>query len=159
MIMKTAIFDKTISLEYPDDFNEMSEEEIRKFFGGDLLRFGVRNVEKHVILSAAKTNKSFLNVFASPKSVLAGAENNLRNNLKNYNRLESFETELLSKKGNAIRFSYSAIDQDVKQFCEMAVVKYKKEFYVTYCLSRLEDKEENEEVFKAFRNSLKAMAK
>ena len=99
--MKTAIFDKTISLEYPDDFFEMSEEEIKKIFGGDLLRFGARNVEKHVILSAAKTNKSFLNIFASPKSVLAGAENNLRNILKDYNRLESFETELLSKKETA----------------------------------------------------------
>lgn len=153
--MKTAIFDQTISLDYPDDFYEMSEEEIRKFFGVDLLRFGVRNLEKHVILSFAKTNKSFLNILASPKSVLAGAENNLRNNLKDYQQLESFETELLSKKGNGVRFSYSAIDQDVKQYCEMVVVKYRNNFYVTYCLSRFEDRKENEEVFKIFRNSIK----
>ena len=157
--MKTAIFNKTISLDYPDDFYEMSEKEIKKFFGGDMLRFGVRNIEKHVILSLGKTNKSFLNFFASPKSVLAGAESTLSSNLKNYQCLDSFEVEMLSKKGNGIRFSYSAIDQDVKQFCEMVVVKYKNDFYVTYCLSRLENKEENEETFKAFRSSLKVIEK
>ena len=157
--MKNVIFDKKISLEYPDDFYEMNEEEIRKFFGGDMLRFGVRNIEKHVILSIGKTNKSFLNNFASSKSVLAGAENTLSSNLKNYQCLDRFEVEMLSQKGSGIRFSYSAIDQDVKQFCEMAVIKYKNGFYVTYCLSRAEDKEENEKIFKAFRNSLKLMAK
>lgn len=57
--MKTVLFDKTITIEYPDDFYEMNEEEIKKFFGGDLLRFGARNAEKHVILFLAKTKKSF----------------------------------------------------------------------------------------------------
>lgn len=92
---------------------------------------------------------------ASPKSVLAGAENTFNSNLKDYNRLEEFEVQMLSKKGCGIRFSYSAIDKDVKQFCEMVVIKNKNDFYISYCLSRLEDKLKNEKVFEAFRNSLK----
>ena len=45
--MKNAIFNENVHIEYPEDFYEMSGEEIRKFFAGNLLRFGVRNVEKH----------------------------------------------------------------------------------------------------------------
>ena len=157
--MKTAIFDKTISLEYPDDFYEMNEEEIKRFFGGDTLRFGVRNADKHVILSVSKTKKSFLNIFLTPKNILTGAESALRQNLKDYNCLEAFETKMLSKKGIGIHFTYSAIDKNVKQFCEMVVVKYKSCFYITYCLARFEDKLENEKVFESFIDSLSAIAK
>ena len=157
--MKNALFNNIISLEYPEDFYEMKEDEIKQFFGGDLLRFGARNVEKHVILSIAKTKSSFLSFLASPKSVLSGAENNLRSNLKGYKLLEEFEVEMLSKQGVGMRFEYSAIDKDIKQFAEMAVVKFKNDFYVTYCLSRLEDKLENEELFERFRNSLKTLTK
>ena len=152
--MKNAIFDGMIYLEYPEDFYEMKEDEIKKFFGGDMLRFGARNTEKHVILSLAKSKKSFLNLFASAKSVLSSAESSL-SDLKDYNRLGQFEIEMLGQKGSGICFEYSASDKDVKQFCEMTVIKYKNNFYVTYCLSRLENRKENEEVFKAFRDSLK----
>lgn len=153
--MKTAIFNKIISIEYPDDFYEMDKEEISKYFGGDMLRFAIRNVEKHVIMSIGKTNKSILNIFATPKSVLSNAENTLKVNLNNYTRLDSFEVEMLSKKGNGMSFKYKANDQNIEQFCEMAIIKYKSEFYITYCLSRFDDVKENEELFRAFRGSLK----
>ena len=153
--MKNAIFDKNISLEFPEDFYEMNEQEIQKFFGAGLLRFGARNEEKHVILSLGKTNKSFLNLLASPKNVLTGAESNMSKNLKDYKRLEEFDVEMLSKSGSGICFEYSAKDTGVKQFCEMAVIKIKSVLYITYCLSRLEDKDKYQEVFEAFRQSLK----
>ena len=156
--MKNAIFDRNISLEYPDDFYEMSLEEIKKFFGGDILRIGFRNADKHVILSLGKTNNSFLNLLASPKSVLIGAENSLRS-LKDYKLLEEFDTEMLSKRGCGISFEYSATDKDVKQYCEMTIVKYKNNFYISYCLSRFDDRKENESLFKSFRNSLKSAQK
>ena len=79
----------------------------------------------------------------------------MRNNLKDYKLLKEFEIEMLTKLGRGIRFEYSAIDSDTKQFCEMTVVKYKNDFYVTYCLSRIDERKENEELFKTFRDSLK----
>ena len=153
--MKTVIFNKIISIEYPDDFYEMDKEEISKYFGGDMLRFAIRNVEKHVIMSIGKTNKSILNLFATPKNVLSNAENTLKVNLNNYTRLDSFEVEMLSKRGNGMSFKYKANDQNIEQFCEMAIIKYKSEFYITYCLSRFDNVKENEELFRAFRRSLK----
>ena len=55
-VIKTAIFNNIISIEYPDDFYEMNNEEIRKYFGGGMMRFAIRNVEKHVVMSIGKTN-------------------------------------------------------------------------------------------------------
>ena len=152
--MKAEIFNQTISLEYPDDFSIMSEAEIKKFFGGDMIRFGVRNTEKHVILSLGKTEKSLMTLFASPKGVLSGAKNAFKNNLNDYQSLEEFDTLMLGKPAKGIRFSYSAIDANVKQFCEMIVTKYKWNIYVSYCLARLDDKKEHEELFKKFKDSL-----
>ena len=68
----------------------MDKNEIRKYFNDGMLRFAVRNTEKHIILSIAKT----------------------------------------------IAFEYKAIDKDVKQYCEMSVVKFKNSFYVIYSMSR-----------------------
>ena len=51
-------------------------------------------------------------------------------------------------------FKYKANNQNIDQFCEMAIIKYKNEFYVTYCLSRFDNAKENEELFRAFRESL-----
>ena len=155
--MKNTIFDKTISVIYPDDFSEMSEEEIKKYFGGDMIRFGVRNTEKHVILSLGKSKKSIMSLFASPKSVLDSANNSLKNNLKDYECLGEFDAEMLEKPAKGIRFSYSANDVDVKQFCEMVVTKHKGSIYVLYCLARLEDRKENEELFKRFKDLLESV--
>ena len=152
--MKNTIFNKRIYIEYPENFYEMSGEEIKKFFGSGIDRIGFKNVEKHVILSLGKTNESFLNLFATPRSVLAGAENSLKS-LPNYKRIEELDVEMLSKKGCGISFEYSATDKDVKQYCEIAIVKHKNNFYISYCLSRLADKKDNAPLFKTFRDSMK----
>lgn len=40
--MTNSIFNQNIYLEYPNGFTEMNEAEIKKYFAGDLLRFGVK---------------------------------------------------------------------------------------------------------------------
>ena len=154
--MKSTIFNGNVYMEYPDDFYEMSTDEIRKYFGGDMLRMGVRNVEKHVILSVGKTKDSFLTLLTDSKSILSGAENAFTKCLKGYEKIEEFEADILGKAGKGIRFAYTAKDKDkdVRQFGEMAVVKSKRCFYVVYCLARFSDVEENKERFAAFRESL-----
>ena len=148
------MFQGNVSVEYPDDYYEMDAQEVRKFFAGDLARMGVRNVEKHTLLSVGKTKDTFLNWITDAKSVLAGAENSLKR-LTEYRLIEEFDAQIMGKTAKGIRFSYKAKDQDVYQFCEMAVVKMKGGFYVVYCASRLSDREENAATFAAFRASLK----
>ena len=153
--MQNTIFNKNVYIEYPDDFYEMSGEEIKKYFAGDMLRFGARNAEKHVILSVAKTKESFLNLITDAKSVLNGAESSLKKGLKDYAVTERFDAGIFGKTAKGIRFDYSASDNGVKQFCEMTVVKGKRCFYIVYCVCRLADADENDNVFTAFKKSLK----
>ena len=154
--MKNDIFDQNIRLEYPDDYCVMSREEIKKYFASDLPRFGVRNAEKHTILSVSKTKDSLLSLITDAKSVLAGAERSFKR-LNGYTRLEEFDTEIFDKPAKGIRFAYTAIagDKNVRQVCEMTVVKTKRCFCVVYCLARLDDERESKETFQAFRRSLR----
>lgn len=155
--MKNSIFNQNIYLEYPDGFTEMNEAEIKKYFAGDLLRFGVKNAEKHVILSVAKTKNSFFSLITDAKSVLNGAESSLKKGLKDYAVTERFDAKMLGKPAKGICFEYSANDSGVKQFCEMTVVKGKRCFYIVYCVCRLNDVSENKAVFTAFRSSMKIL--
>ena len=155
--MKNTTFNQNIYLEYPDDFNEMSEEELNKYFASEMLRFGVRNSEKHVALSVAKTKDSFLNLITDAQSVLCGAENSLKKNLKDFAVTETFDAEMLGKVARGMGFEYSANDTGVKQFCEMTVVKGKRCFYVVYCACKLDDAQDNKVIFQAFRSSMKTL--
>ena len=153
--MKNEIFDQNIRIEYPDDYSLMSDAEIKKFFASDLPRMGVRNVEKHTILSVSKTKNSLLSLITDEKSVLAGAERSFKR-LNGYTPMEEFDEEIFGKPAKGVRFAYSAIagDKNVRQFCEMTVVKMKRCFCVVYCLARLDDEQESKETFAAFRRSL-----
>ena len=152
--MKNTVFDGNVSVEFPDDFREMSEEEVGKYFGGGLPRLGVINPDKHVIMSISRTNDSFLGLIASSSSVLSGAERSL-SRLKDYRCLERLDSTLLGKPAKAIRFRYAASDKGTQQYGEMRVVKHKRRFYISYCLSRLEGKDENEQTFIQFNESIR----
>lgn len=66
--MKSTLFNGNVQVEFPDDFSIMSGEEINKYFGGGMLRCGVRNAEKHVILSVGKTNDSLLSMLTDAEA-------------------------------------------------------------------------------------------
>ena len=149
-----AVFDKNIGIAYPDDFCVMDSNELKKYFASEMLRFGARSEEKHIILSVGKMKFSFLNLLTDAKSVLNGAEHKLKA-LNGYLRRSEFDETVLGKKAKGIRFEYE-VEGGIKQLCEMAVVKLKNRFYVIYCLARL-DKEEATQIFKTFRNSLKVL--
>ena len=154
--MKNAVFDKNVYIEYPDDFYEMNSIEISGYFAGDMRRCAFRNDEKHVILSLGKTDASFLNMITDAKSVLNGAENSLKKNLKDYVCKERFDAEVFGKKAKGIRFEYKA-NTGEKQFCEMTVVKFKCSFYTVYCLSRSKGKDEFKPLFASFVSALKIL--
>ena len=153
-IMNT-VFDKNIGIEYPDDFYVMDSNELKKYFASEILRFGARSEEKHIILSVGKMKFSILNLLTDAKSVLCGAEHRLKT-LNAYLRRSELNETILGKKAKGIQFEYE-VEGGIKQLCEMAVVKVKGNFYVVYCMARLDDIEEATQIFKTFRNSLKAM--
>ena len=40
--MRSSVFDKNIHIECPEDFYEMDNNELKKYFASDMLRFGAR---------------------------------------------------------------------------------------------------------------------
>ena len=151
--MKKAIFNNLINLEYPEDFEELSEIENQKYFMGNLLRLSFINKERHILLSLSKSKDSFMNRFIGIAAVISSSLSNMENNLKDYQHLEEYESSIFEEPSITECFSYTANDEDVKQYGELSVFKFKKAFYVVYCISRLEDKEETKELFKRFKDS------
>ena len=98
-----------------------------------------------------------MNRFVSVAAVISGSLSNMENNLKDYQHLEEYESTIFGESSITESFSYTANDQDVKQYGELSVFKYKKAFYVVYCISRLDDQEDAKKLFKEFKDSFVAM--
>ena len=153
--MKQAIFNNLINLSYPDDFIELDEAGNKKYFAGDLQRLSFHNKEKHIILSLSKTKDSFMNHLLNITGMLVGATRNLENNLKEYKRVEEYESVIFDCDAITECFEYLASDDGSKQYGELSVFKVRKAFYIIYCLSRYDNKEEAKKIFKDFRESFK----
>lgn len=151
--MKQATFNDFINLEYPDDFQLLSEEENKKYFVGNQLRLSFLYKEKHILISLSKGKDSFMNGLFSVSSIAKSSLSNLSRNLKDYQFIEESSSSTLDQPSITECFSYMAIDQNVKQYGELTVFKVKKAFYAVMCLSRFESKEESKKVFKQFVDS------
>ncbi len=151
--MKKATFNNLINLEYPDDFNQLSDQENEQYFTGDLVRLSFHSKEKHILLSLSKSKNSFMHLFISPATAVNGALSNLENTLKEFQYIEEFETTIFGRPAMTACFSYMANDQDIKQYGELSAFKVKRTFYVIYSVCRFENKEENKKIFKQFKDS------
>ena len=151
--MNKVTFNNLISLECPEGFNQLTDAENQRYFSCDLLRLSFQNKDKHILLSLSKTKNSLIGWLTSASSVAHGSLANMSNNLKDYQFIEEYESTVFAKQAVTECFSYSANDQDVKQYGELTVFKVKNAFYVIYCLCRLEDKEEHRLLFKQFKDS------
>lgn len=143
-----------ITVEYPADYYVMSEEELNVFFAGNLARWGARNKEKHIVLAVGKTKDSILNVVVSAKGALDGAESKLRNGLRGYERTAAYDAQLLGADAKAIRFEYSAGEENVRQYCELTLVKKGRCFYASYAMCRRDDADRFADTFDRFRRAL-----
>ncbi len=153
--MNKAVFNELITLEYPDDFNQLSDIENEKYFSGNLLRLSFQNREKHILLSLSKSKDSFLNRLVSVASVLNGSLGNLAKNLKEYQYIEEFDETIFDSDSHTACFSYLTNDEKDRQYGELSIFKVKKSFYIVYCICRLEDKDKYKTLFKEFRKSFK----
>lgn len=155
--MKAATFQNLIHLEVPEDFAELSEEESKKFFTGNLSRISFRNKEKHILLSLSQSKASFLYRLCGVKTALNGALNSMAKSLKDYEALGEQESVIFDQKALTAAFCFTAKDADVKQYGELSVFKIKNVFYAIYCVSVFEGREEAKEIFAGFRCSLTPM--
>ena len=151
--MNKETFNDLISFEYPDGFNKLSNEENEKFFTGDLMRLSFHNPEKHIIFSLSKSKDSFIYWLCSVATVVSNSLSNLESTLKDFEVIEEYKSTIFNQSSITECFSYTASDDGSKQYGELSVFKIKKAFYVVYCLSRFEDKENSKRIFKQLKES------
>lgn len=155
-MMNTTVY-YNISVAYPDDFHVMDREEMKKYFTGDIERFGVRNDDKRVTLSIAKsTAHPIVTMLTDSRAVARGAEKTLRKNLKDFKRGEDIKIELLGKKAYGFNFEYRTKLTDDLQYVDMVVVKYQHAFYVVFRMSPAENYYQNRPILDAFLRSIQA---
>ncbi len=155
--MKKATFNDLIEFEYPEDFLELTKEENEKYFSGDLSRVSFQNRDKHILLSLSKSKDSFMNYIIGVASVVSGSLSAMERNLKDFAIIEECESTIFEKQAITECFLYTASNENVKQYGELSVFKAGKAFYVVYCISRFDDREENKQLFKQFRDSFVPM--
>ena len=151
--MKNATFNNLISLQYPDDFVELSDSENEKYFTGNLLRKSFQNKEKHILLSLSKSKSFFLNRFVKIETVVGNSLSSLESSLKEFQYIEEIKSNVFNCTSISECFAYTASDQGVRQYGELTIFKVKSAFYIIYCICRFDDKDEHKETFEQFKKS------
>ena len=131
--MSNVKINNAINLTYPDNFKEMSDEELTRYFSSPKNRWGVYNADEHIILSISWTKAGFL---TDAEMMLMDIEARLSRRLLNYQKISSFKTKVASKKAHGIRFEYRVNDARIVQVSDMIVFKVKNRFYAIHYITR-----------------------
>lgn len=132
--MNTVKINNELNLTYPDNFNEMGEEELTKYFSSPNNRWGAFNSDDHIILSVGWKKAGFLS--SDAESALYDIESHIRRGLLNYQQISSFKTKVASKKACGVRFEYRVNDSCRVHVGDIIVFKNKKYFYAVYYITR-----------------------
>ncbi len=152
--MENAKINNELTLQYPDGFHEMTEEDLKKYFVTDGNRWGIHDPERHVVISVAWTRSTFLSYLTDAKSVVGGSERCMKSNLKSYQRIGKLSTEIASKKASGIAFQYHPTDANIIQYSEMLAFRQKNMFYVIVYLTH---KDKNSDCHPLFDDLLKSI--
>lgn len=152
--MKRARINWEISIHYNDNFHAMTNDELKKFFGSPVCRWGVYDEKQHAVVSVTWTKPGFLNLLTDAKSVVGGAEMRMKHNLQNYRREASVTTEIAGITAKGIRYSYTVNGADTVQKGEMLGFRMKNKFYVIQYLSCSEDNAENHKQYESMLQSV-----
>ena len=154
--MNNVKINNEIDLTYPDGFNEMSEQELTRYFGKPDNRWGVYDAPNHIVLSVAWTKAGFFSFLADEESFLIGLESRMRRSLLNYQRLGMYKTKLEpKKKAIGIRFEYRVNDAVTIQVCDLFTFKHKKKYYAIYYITRQQNAIESRPAFDEVLKSIK----
>ena len=136
--MKNIRINNEIDLNYPDGFNEMSEEELARYFGTPADRWGVFDPVSHTVLSVHWEKAKFYRKLCDAEWYLIDIEGRLRKKLVNYQRSTSYKVDIQKKKkkGQAIRFEYRVNDSVSIHVCDLVVFTHKKNIYFIYYITR-----------------------
>ena len=156
--MKRTHVNKELLLNYTENFREMDDAELRKYFTTEQNRWGIYDEKRHAIISVAWTRTGLLNLLTDAKAIVNGMERCMKRNLKDYCRTERLSTVISGAKAKGIRFLYTANDADVKQKGDILALRCGGKFYVVEFVTRAEGEAENRRMYDAVLQSIELPA-
>ena len=152
--MKQATVNNELTVTYPDSYEEMSAEELQRYFKSEKDRWGAFDAERHVILGVSWKKAGFFSFMSDAESQLFDVEARMKRSLINYRRKEGSKTKIAKKKGYGISFEYRVNNANMYQIGEMKTFKYKGHYYTLQYLGRRITDEECRPDFEKFAESV-----
>jgi len=155
--MSRQVINDTYSLEIPDSFVLIPEEDLVKLSQGrgDPFNWGARDPESHaMILVIWKRYPGILSLLANPKDMVRRNEQMTQKMYEghDYHLLEFFSIQAGDEQAEGYRFSYTA--EGVSHVRNNFLVKDGKTVYAFICAGRAENAEADRATFLAVMESL-----
>ena len=151
--MKKIVINQTFAADYFEDFHEMTGTELARFYGCAGNRCGIYDEEAHtaIIVTWTKPKLAFL---TDERSVLKGAEMQLKRNLQDYRHVETLNTEIAGCQAIGNRFEYTVNGTDIVQYGDLYVFKYNKLYYGIQLIARKEGFDASQKEMERFLQSV-----
>ncbi len=143
--MPTITINEQLSLTYPENYLEMSSDELAKAYNdGYQNRWGIKDENRHIIICIQWGEEHrFLSKIADVESVLNNDEKKIRKMLKDnsYSFDSQIKTTIDGMESEGFRYDYSV--QGIEQHAEHIVFKHDDVFFKIYIYTRKELLTEN----------------
>ena len=156
--MSRQIINDTFSLEIPDRFELLSEEDLRSMYrnAGDPFRWGVRDRENHVIIVALWKQYPALLSWTLDLKAIAKKNEQLTARAhegNGYRFLEFISMQAGEEKAEGYRFAYSN-EEGVTQVSSNLLLKDGRTVYAVICVGREENSDADQAAFREIMESL-----
>ena len=146
--MSKQTINDTFTLEIPDRFEVLSEEDLRGMYrnAGDPFQWGVRDTENHVIIVALwKKYPALLSWTLDLKAIVKKNEQltGQAHAEHSYRFLEFFSMQAGDEKAEGYRFTYEK--EGVTQACSNFLIKDGRTIYAFICVGREENMDADRE--------------
>lgn len=111
--MKKDTIVGVFTIEYPDSFEKMEQDEIRKFYTTAANRWGIINREQHMVISVGWTKALGMigSLLVDERSFLNRFDKHGKRYLKEYARTEDITKEFCGMTAKGFGFRYTASDR------------------------------------------------
>ena len=155
--MKHQTINDTFSLQIPDSFEVLTEEDLRKMYRnvGDPFRWGVRDTENHVIITALWKQYPALLSWTLDLNAIVKKNEQLTGKVHaahGYRFLEFFSMQAGAENAEGYRFCYDK--EGVTQACSNFLIKDGRTIYAFMCVGREENMDKDRETFRRIMETL-----
>lgn len=155
--MRRENINEAFTLQIPDGFEVLTEDDLRKMYRnvGDPFRWGIRDTENHVIITALwKQYPALLSWMLDLKAIVKKNEQltGKAHAAHGYRFLEFFSMQAGDEKAEGYRFFYDK--EGITQACSNCLIKDGRTVYAFICVGREENMDTDRETFSRIMETL-----